>query len=312
MKEPKQERQQTKLSYIILFSAAQPVFIIRIKENKMSVEGTSEQVQQQEEGINLEAVNRISKLPIVETTIDTATNIYTKVKDYNTVTNWTLSTAENTAHKAVEIAKPYATPIITQLKEPIQKVDGLLCTGLDYVEEKVPAVKLPPGEVSIILMLVSNINSLDYVEEKVPAVKLPPGEMYSGAKDLVTNTVGTSVETAKHMVEPAVETAKHTVEAAKHMVEPAIETAKHYVEPAVETAKHYIDPAVETAKHYIDPAVETAKHYIDPAVEKACAIKDYGIQQVDKFLHPNAQSDAIECEECQAQDKREGSPQGDM
>lgn len=46
----------------------------------MSVEGTSEQVQQQEEGINLEAVNRISKLPIVETTIDTATNIYTKVK----------------------------------------------------------------------------------------------------------------------------------------------------------------------------------------------------------------------------------------
>lgn len=80
-------------------------------------------------------------------------------QDYNTVTNWTLSTAENTAHKAVEIAKPYATPIITQLKEPIQKVDGLLCTGLDYVEEKVPAVKLPPGEVSIILMLVSNINS---------------------------------------------------------------------------------------------------------------------------------------------------------
>ncbi|KAK9702601.1 Perilipin family [Popillia japonica] len=286
MKEPKQERQQTKLSYIILFSAAQPVFIIRIKENKMSVEGTSEQVQQQEEGINLEAVNRISKLPIVETTIDTATNIYTKVKDYNTVTNWTLSTAENTAHKAVEIAKPYATPIITQLKEPIQKVDGLLCTGLDYVEEKVPAVKLPPGELFL--------------------------QMYSGAKDLVTNTVGTSVETAKHMVEPAVETAKHTVEAAKHMVEPAIETAKHYVEPAVETAKHYIDPAVETAKHYIDPAVETAKHYIDPAVEKACAIKDYGIQQVDKFLHPNAQSDAIECEECQAQDKREGSPQGDM
>ncbi|KAK9702602.1 Perilipin family [Popillia japonica] len=268
---------------LVLFNILKFYFIL---VNKMSVEGTSEQVQQQEEGINLEAVNRISKLPIVETTIDTATNIYTKVKDYNTVTNWTLSTAENTAHKAVEIAKPYATPIITQLKEPIQKVDGLLCTGLDYVEEKVPAVKLPPGELFL--------------------------QMYSGAKDLVTNTVGTSVETAKHMVEPAVETAKHTVEAAKHMVEPAIETAKHYVEPAVETAKHYIDPAVETAKHYIDPAVETAKHYIDPAVEKACAIKDYGIQQVDKFLHPNAQSDAIECEECQAQDKREGSPQGDM
>ncbi|KRT85683.1 hypothetical protein AMK59_663, partial [Oryctes borbonicus] len=233
----------------------------------MSVQESNSQIES-ENGVNLEAVNRITKLPIVESTLETATNIYTKVKDYNTVTNWTFSTAENTAHKAVEIAKPYATPIVTQLKEPIQKVDGLLCTGLDYVEEKIPAVKLPPCELFL--------------------------QMYAGAKGIVTNTVGTGVETAKntmeaakHIVEPAVESVKHKVEAGYHMVEPAIETAKHYVEPAVETAKHYIDPAVETAKHYIDPAVETA-----------CAIKDYGIQQVEKILHPEQ---VLECEECQNQ-----------
>ncbi|GJQ81201.1 hypothetical protein Trydic_g23369 [Trypoxylus dichotomus] len=232
---------------------------------KMSAEESSQLIEAGN-GVNLEAVQRISKLPIVESTIETATNIYTKVKDYNSVTNWTLATAESTAHKAVEIAKPYAAPLVTQLKEPIQKVDGLLCSGLDYVEEKIPAVKLPPGELFL--------------------------QMYTGAKDIVTNTVGSGVETAKHMVEPAVETVKHQVEAAKHMVEPAIETAKHYVEPAV-----------ETAKHYIDPAVETAKHYIDPAMEKACAIKDYGVQQVDKFLHPNAEKD-MECEECKNQNEQ--------
>lgn len=220
----------------------------------MSVQ-ESNQNHVEESCINLEAMNRISKLPIVESTIETATNVYTKVKDYNTVTNWTLSTTENAVHKAVEIGKPYVAPVVSHLKEPIQKADGLLCTGLDYIEEKLPAVKLPPGEMFL--------------------------QMYNGAKDYVTNTVGTGVETAKHIVEPAVE------------------TAKHYVEPAVETAKHYVEPAVETAKNIIEPAVETAKQYIDPALERANAIKDYGIQQVDKILHPNAECKApIECDEC--------------
>jgi len=216
----------------------------------MSVESNQNQVEQNAD-MNLEAVNRISKLPIVESTIETAAHIYTKVKDYNGVTNWTLATTENAVQKAVEIGKPYVAPVVSHLKEPIQKADGLLCTGLDYIEEKIPAVKLPPGE------------------------------MYSGAKDYVTNTVGTRVESAKQMVEPAVETAKH-------MVEPAVEAAKHIVEPAVETAKHIIEPAVETAKQYIDPALETAQ-----------AIKDYGVQQVDKFLHPHAEDkDHLECEQC--------------
>lgn len=130
----------------------------------------------------MESVNRISKLPMVESTIQTATNIYGKVKvshfsfnfikwivpyltlvqlkchictsghlflqEYNTVTNTLLSTAETTVYKAVEVGKPIMTPVIHNLEGPIKKVDSVLCTGLDYVESKVPAVKLPPNEVS--------------------------------------------------------------------------------------------------------------------------------------------------------------------
>lgn len=68
-------------------------------------------------------------------------------KDYNSVTNWTFQTAEDTVHKAVDIGKPIVAPVVHRLEHPIKKVDGYLCTGLDYVESKVPAVKLPPGEV---------------------------------------------------------------------------------------------------------------------------------------------------------------------
>lgn len=68
------------------------------------------------------------------------------------MTNWTLQTAENTAHKAVDIAKPYATPVIKNFEGPIKKVDDVLCSGLDYVESKVPSVKLPPKEVGALFI----------------------------------------------------------------------------------------------------------------------------------------------------------------
>lgn len=74
------------------------------------------------------------------------------LQDYNSLTNWTLQTAEDTVHKAVEVGKPIASPVVTRLEGSIKKVDDMLCTGLDYVESKVPAVKLPPGEVSMIII----------------------------------------------------------------------------------------------------------------------------------------------------------------
>jgi len=57
---------------------------------------------------------------------------------------WTLDKAENTVHAAVQASKPVAAA----LERPIRTVDGAVCSGLDYVESKVPAVKLPPQEVS--------------------------------------------------------------------------------------------------------------------------------------------------------------------
>lgn len=75
-------------------------------------------------------------------------NTRSSLQDYNNVTNWTLSTAESTVNLAVEVGKPIATPVINRFEHQIKKVDGVLCTGLDYVESKVPAVKMPAEEVS--------------------------------------------------------------------------------------------------------------------------------------------------------------------
>jgi perilipin-2 len=65
----------------------------------------------------------------------------------NRVFNWSLKKAEFTVSKA---AKSTA-PVVLKLQTPILKVDSLLCAGLDFVEAKVPAVKLPPHQVYISL-----------------------------------------------------------------------------------------------------------------------------------------------------------------
>jgi len=213
--------------------------------------------------MNLESVSRISQLPIVECTVETGKTIYGKVKDYNSVTNWTVTTAENTVYKAVEVGKPYAAPVVQSLEGPIKKVDSLICSGLDYVEAKVPAVKLPPGE------------------------------MYSSTKSYISNSstiqtacsvVQPAVQTAKNFVEPAMETAKNTVQGAKNMVEPAYEGAKHMVEPAMQGAMNMVEP------------------YVQSTMDKASAIRDYGTQKVEEYLHsgaPEGDLPEADCADCQ-------------
>lgn len=91
----------------------------------------------------MESVKRFAHIPVVEKTLHAATDVYEKVKEVSPALNWTLSTAESTVNKAVESAMP----LTAKLEKPLKTVDSLLCSSLDYVESKVPVVKLPPQEI---------------------------------------------------------------------------------------------------------------------------------------------------------------------
>ncbi|CAG9859772.1 unnamed protein product [Phyllotreta striolata] len=174
----------------------------------------------------MESVNRFSKLPMVDCTIKTATSLYEKVKDYNSVTNWTFSTAESTVNKAVEVGKPIATPVIKNFEGPIKKVDSVLCSGLDYIETTVPAVKLPPAQI------------------------------YNSTRNYVTTNVSPAYESAKTMAEPAVKTAMD-------FVEPVYERAKSAVEPAVERAKTIVEPLVQPALDKANAIKDNVMHKVE-------------------------------------------------
>lgn len=172
--------------------------------------------------INIESVNRVAKLPVVEAAIHKATGLYEMAKDSNSVVNYALTTCESTVKTGMEKISPLTTPVVASLEGPIKKVDGILCSGLDYVEDKVPCVKLPPNE------------------------------MYENTKNYINETVQPAVQTARNIVEP-------TVERAKHIVEPAVETAKGIVEPMIETAKHTAVAAKDYGLEKVEELVKGKK-----------------------------------------------------
>ncbi|OAD55824.1 Lipid storage droplets surface-binding protein 1 [Eufriesea mexicana] len=102
-----------------------------------------------------ESVVRISNLPIVENSIHIAGNVYDKLKRSNSLMSWSLCTAE----QSFAIATASAKPAIYALNGPITTIDQLLCKGIDIVEQRVPAVHLPPH--------IMYCNAREYVNNKI-------------------------------------------------------------------------------------------------------------------------------------------------
>ncbi|XP_039280924.1 lipid storage droplets surface-binding protein 1 [Nilaparvata lugens] len=92
------------------------------------------------------SINRVAKLPVVESTWNAASGMYSKVKESNSFFNNVLSTAESTMQSAVQATQPITQSITDKLEKPIKSVDSVLCSGLDYVEDKIPGIKSPPSE----------------------------------------------------------------------------------------------------------------------------------------------------------------------
>ncbi|XP_058798105.1 lipid storage droplets surface-binding protein 1 isoform X2 [Phymastichus coffea] len=94
--------------------------------------------------LQLESVARISNLPIVESGINIAGNVYRRIKRSNSLIDWGLDTAETSLASAMATATATALPAMIVLNGPIMTIDHLLCKGIDMVEQRVPAIHLPP------------------------------------------------------------------------------------------------------------------------------------------------------------------------
>lgn len=70
--------------------------------------------------------------------------------------SWSLCTAE----QSLAIATASAKPAIYALNRPITTIDHLLCKGIDIVEQRVPAIHLPPHLVSLLYVCSTSDHSM--------------------------------------------------------------------------------------------------------------------------------------------------------
>lgn len=89
---------------------------------------------------HLTSVERIFKIPLVDSGYHIVTIIYGKVKYTNGLVTWGFNTAENTLYTAIDLTKP----TVALFEQPILIVDSILCKSLDVVEQKVPLVHYSP------------------------------------------------------------------------------------------------------------------------------------------------------------------------
>ncbi|CAL1528182.1 unnamed protein product [Lymnaea stagnalis] len=115
---------------------------------------------------------KLGEIPVLNDGWTTAWSYYSKVKDYNGLTKFTLDVAESGVKKAAEIT----TPVVQRYQSQIDTVNTYACNKLDDIENKYPVIKQPTGELKNACM--------EYVQPVVGKVK--PVVTY--AQDVVNNS----------------------------------------------------------------------------------------------------------------------------
>uniref|UniRef100_A0A8D8I7U9 Lipid storage droplets surface-binding protein 1 n=1 Tax=Culex pipiens TaxID=7175 RepID=A0A8D8I7U9_CULPI len=104
-----------------------------------------QQLKRQNSGLpRMESISRFGSIPVVETGLKTAGTVYQKVKTSNGLFNWGFETAETVTYALVDSLRPAAKLI----EGPLHQLDSFMCKSLDFVEQKVPSMYLPPEMVS--------------------------------------------------------------------------------------------------------------------------------------------------------------------
>jgi len=90
---------------------------------------------------------RLLGLPVFATVTSAFCGAYAAARGSHESVATILGHVENGMRAGVEFASPVTGRITGLLETPLRAVDNAVCVGLDFVEERVPSVKLPPGQI---------------------------------------------------------------------------------------------------------------------------------------------------------------------
>nr|XP_050848145.1 perilipin-1-like [Vespula vulgaris] len=135
-----------------------PSTIVRIAYRQLSImTGTNDlanpmsnnnnKLIKKEEDSCMICTRRFFRLPIFLSVTSSFCQAYETVKKSHESVTIVFDSLENGLSKGAEYIGPMTNRIGETLETPMKTVDNFVCIGLDFLEEKVPSIKLPPYEI---------------------------------------------------------------------------------------------------------------------------------------------------------------------
>ncbi|KAM3938373.1 perilipin-2-like [Leptodactylus fuscus] len=149
---------------------------------------TVEQQQQQN------VVVRLINLPLVSSTYDMVSSAYVTTKENHPYLKSVCDVAEKSVKTITSVAITSAMPILQKLEPQIALANNIACVGLDRIEEKLPILYQPSGEV------VANASGV------VTGAKDAAVQSITGVIDKTKGAVQDSVEMTKAVVNGSINT----------------------------------------------------------------------------------------------------------
>ncbi|XP_032665525.1 perilipin-1-like isoform X2 [Odontomachus brunneus] len=99
------------------------------------------------DGVHMVCTRRLMDLPLLAAVTAALRNAYAVTKGSHEAVATIFGHAEDGVRASLQFASPVTDRVTDALETPLKAVDDAVCVGLDYVEEKLPSVKLPASQI---------------------------------------------------------------------------------------------------------------------------------------------------------------------
>lgn len=141
----------------------------------------------------LKSIQRISKIPVLETSFNLATGIYGKLKHSNRLMQWGFGTVEDVTSYAIDTS----LSALPMLELPLTVMDNIVCKGLDTVQQRVPAINYPPEKILTTTKSYVAENIVQPVLKRADSVK----QLGLNGAELAATRIDTALDVADKYVE---------------------------------------------------------------------------------------------------------------
>ncbi|XP_070849238.1 perilipin-2 [Chaetodon trifascialis] len=148
---------------------------------------------------NQNVVDRVTSLPLVSSTYDLVSSMYTSTKDNHPYIKTVCEVAEQGVRNISSVVFTTASPIIDKLEPQIAIANDLACKGLDRIEKTLPILHQPSEQI------------VSSAKDVVATAKDAVTGTVSGAKDTVSGTLTSAVEKTRGAVQDRVEKTRAVV-----------------------------------------------------------------------------------------------------